>query len=563
MTLQLPHNGCAKSAAEIAESRAYCMCTNATHLARWRRDSWAWKEECTARLLSLCFCPARHSSHLQETAHISAYWQMMKHWVSVSSLVSCLAAAVAGDSCVAGSYRCASASGQGSVFYQCDVGGVEVQKSCAPGTVCYTQGSSILCGFPVSTANQLAPENSSLTAGAQCSYASPFDEYVCPGANGQYDYFLRCLSGTFVHFACPPGTACVKNPGQNMFCGWKSQANGSKPNVPSAAANPTSPATLSSTSLLPDTSALPSSLISEFSSAEGSASGTPATSTTPASESGASEGTSSSSSRHGLFDNLPPLFPDRTSSSSSSSSEGMGMGMGMESSTETGSSSASSAGGLFGGLFSDTGASTSASDETAAASATSSGEEASSSLSSPAPTPEGAHGSGLTGAMISNGVEMVLNNGISLPFPLPNIDLPAMDLASVHLPDVTLDGIAVTGIPLPSITIPPLNPASLTKFTYIEEIMSRAGITFDDIAKLPLPDLNHISLPNLGSINVANIMGMLNLGHNQDSNSPANRNAQPTGPTATANGEGPQTTTLDAGDIDAVLGLSISTYASG
>ncbi|KAJ2848447.1 hypothetical protein IWW36_003289, partial [Coemansia brasiliensis] len=95
--------------------------------------------------------------------------------------------------------------------------------TCAPGTVCFAQGNTILCSYPVDTANQPPPASGSLVAGAQCSFASPFDEYMCPGANGQHDYYLRCLSGTFVHFACPPGTVCIKNEGQNMFCGMRGQ----------------------------------------------------------------------------------------------------------------------------------------------------------------------------------------------------------------------------------------------------------------------------------------------------------------------------------------------------
>ncbi|KAJ1932610.1 hypothetical protein FBU59_006311 [Linderina macrospora] len=153
---------------------------------------------------------------------------------------------------------------------------------------------------------------------------------------------------------------------------------------------------------------------------------------------------------------------------------------------------------------------------------------------------------------------MVLANGVSLPMPLPNIDLPAIDLASVHLPDVTLQGIAVTGLHLPTITIPPLNPASLTKFDYIQGILSKAGMSFDDIANLPLPDLASISLSGLGNMNVGNIMGMMGgvgaIGRNEDSN---NKPAD-----APANADEPQTTTLGPDEIDNLLGLSVITYAS-
>ncbi|KAJ1952007.1 hypothetical protein GGI12_006354 [Dipsacomyces acuminosporus] len=126
---------------------------------------------------------------------------------------------------------------------------------------------------------------------------------------------------------------------------------------------------------------------------------------------------------------------------------------------------------------------------------------------------------------------MAMNNGmVSLPFSLPNIDLPAMNLASVHLPDVTFDGIAVTALHLPTVTLPPFNPASLTKFSYLEDMLSRAGITFDDIAKLPLPDISHLSIPGLG--NVGNLIGMLNPGQKKALGIIDNANELPVGPTA-------------------------------
>ncbi|KAJ2400772.1 hypothetical protein GGF41_007851, partial [Coemansia sp. RSA 2531] len=122
----------------------------------------------------------------------------MKVWVSSFVVAMMVATTITGDStCSPGAYRCGSPSGQGTTFYQCDIGGIEVQKTCAPGTVCYTQGSTILCGFPVNTANQLTPASNSLTVGAQCNFVSPYDEYMCPGPSGQYDYFLRCLSGNY------------------------------------------------------------------------------------------------------------------------------------------------------------------------------------------------------------------------------------------------------------------------------------------------------------------------------------------------------------------------------
>ncbi|KAJ2002867.1 hypothetical protein GGI04_002489 [Coemansia thaxteri] len=155
---------------------------------------------------------------------------------------------------------------------------------------------------------------------------------------------------------------------------------------------------------------------------------------------------------------------------------------------------------------------------------------------------------------------MLLNNGVQLPFSLPNIELPAMDLATVHLPDMTFDGIALTAIPLPSITIPPFDPASLTHFAYIQDLMGRAGVTFDDLAKLPLPDLSHIDMSNLGHLDIGALLSMVNVNRvsfpTNDASGPA---AETPAPAASLS---PHTTTLDANGIDALLGLSIITYST-
>ncbi|KAJ1937729.1 hypothetical protein EC988_007803, partial [Linderina pennispora] len=168
---------------------------------------------------------------------------------------------------------------------------------------------------------------------------------------------------------------------------------------------------------------------------------------------------------------------------------------------------------------------------------------------SPAPTDDTlAKKFGLSGQLISQGLQMVLANGIPLPMPLPNIELPEINLASVHLPDVTLQGIAVTGLHLPTITIPPLNPASLTNFAYIEGILSKAHMSFDDIANLPLPDLESISLPNMGNLNIGNLMGMMGgggLGNVVRNDSTAE----------------PQTTTLGQDEIINAIGISMITNA--
>ncbi|KAJ2374094.1 hypothetical protein IW150_003293, partial [Coemansia sp. RSA 2607] len=268
----------------------------------------------------------------------------------ITSRLSLLALAALGpasaQTCAAGSYRCSSASGQGALFYQCDVGGTEVQKTCAPGTVCYTQGSTILCSYPVTGAVQ--PASAGLAVGAACSFASPYDEYMCPGDNAQHDYYLRCLSGNYVSFPCPPGTACVKNEGQNMFCGWKSQAGGSGaaaassavlPSVPpvqvsagGSVGGPSSDSSIESSTGSSVESSMGVSIELSASIGIGGASsavfetstsiGMPWDETTtassssessPTSGSSLSESSSSSSSTHGLFSDEPPLFPTTSS----------------------------------------------------------------------------------------------------------------------------------------------------------------------------------------------------------------------------------------------------------
>ncbi|KAJ1731081.1 hypothetical protein LPJ61_002706 [Coemansia biformis] len=137
--------------------------------------------------------------------------------------------------------------------------------------------------------------------------------------------------------------------------------------------------------------------------------------------------------------------------------------------------------------------------------------------------------------------------------------MPAIDLATVHLPDMTFDGIALTAIPLPSITIPPMNPASLTNFHYIEDIMSKAGITFDDLAKLPLPDLSHLDLSGLGHIDIGSIMSLLSVNRISVPSSVAAQDLAATLPPAT---EIPHMTTLGTEAIDGLLGLSIMTFST-
>ncbi|KAJ1794118.1 hypothetical protein LPJ59_004602 [Coemansia sp. RSA 2399] len=371
--------------------------------------------------------------------------------------------------CTPGAYRCHGAGGQSAAFLQCDASGSEVLKSCAPGTVCYAEGKdSILCSYPVNTANGPPPASGSLVSGAQCNVVSPFDEYMCPGPNGQHNYYLRCLSGTFIHFPCPPGTTCHKTEGQSMVCGLPAAGAGGGADAPPPSAESIATGTSGMDMSEPPTNSSPSDAMS------------------PA--------------------------------SSSDMDTGMGMGMGS----------------------SGMGTPSTASPETASA--------------NPPPT----QSNGLTGPVISSGLEMLLNNGVQLPFTLPNIDLPAIDLATVHLPDLTFDGIALTAIPLPSVTIPPLNPASLTHFTYIESIMSQAGITFDDLAKLKLPDLSHIDMSALGHIDPAMIMSLMNVNRAPVPTNQANAN-DIAGSVPAAS---PQTTTLGTDAIDALLGLSIITFSA-
>ncbi|KAJ2076074.1 hypothetical protein GGH13_000151 [Coemansia sp. S155-1] len=486
----------------------------------------------------------------------------MKVWVSSSVVAMMVATTITGDStCSPGAYRCGSPSGQGTLFYQCDIGGIEVQKTCAPGTVCYTQGSTILCGFPVNTANQLTPASNSLTVGAQCNFVSPYDEYMCPGASGQYDYFLRCLSGNYVHFACPPGTACVKNEGQNMYCGFRSQpADINAANATSAAPiPPTVPTESSSSSESLSSSTSESSLssssesLSLTSSAFGASSAVTVSGTsidlsislgaTITASISVSATTISSSDE---VTDFPPLFPPMSASSadSSTSSESTSSDLFTPTTTEESSTSTSEV--------------PSVDISTGATIGATSSFENSANSANPIHTATPAFA--LSGPIISSGLEMLLNNGVHLPFPLPDINIPAIDLATVHLPDMTFDGIAITAIPLPSITIPPFDPISLTQFSYIEDLMSRAGITFDDIAKLPIPDLSHIDLSNLGNMNPAALMSLIHV--NRVSLPTDVVVATPLPETVASLQTSPHTTTLDANGIEGLIGLSIMTYGT-
>ncbi|KAJ1645535.1 hypothetical protein J3B02_000007 [Coemansia erecta] len=519
--------------------------------------------------------------------------------ISVAALLAANVDLANAQTCSAGSYRCGLPSGQGAVFYQCDVGGTEVQKTCAPGTVCYSQGNTILCSYPVNTSGSQQPASDQLAAGAPCSFSSPFDEYTCPGPSGQYDYYLRCLSGNFVHFPCPPGTACIKNQGQNMFCGWKGQAGSS--DVPAAsAANATFPAIsiIASSSIAFEVPSMPPMASSdEFSITSASSSeATEDISTssllwgeTTSTDSGFGIGSESataltslsslasssafSSSLGGLWSDDPFVSP------SSSSGFLISMSIGIEESSTFGGSFTISSGTIsvsdtseiavgstISGIAESTGGETS---PEVAATATSASEPAAASASSAvnSASPEltaSSHGSGLTGPMISSGLEMLLNNGVQLPITLPNIDLPPIDLATVHLPDMTFDGIALTAIPLPSVTVPAFNPASLTKFSYIQELMSKAGITFDDLAKLPLQDLQKLDLSHLdlNNLDINAIMSVVNV--NRVSFPSSNMIPTPIIELVSTKATDPalQTTTLDADGIDALLGLSIMTYST-
>ncbi|KAJ2768371.1 hypothetical protein IWQ56_002962 [Coemansia nantahalensis] len=520
----------------------------------------------------------------------------MAYRLALAALVALRLAGASAQACSPGSYRCSAASGQGAGFLQCDVGGSEVQKTCGPGTVCYTTGSTILCNYPPANASPPASSGSPVVGG-QCSVGAPADEYVCPGPSGEYDFFLRCLSGTYVYFACAPGTVCVKNDGQAMFCGMRGY------NYGAGSAGPVAPSP--SRSLAASSSGEASLSASDTTSSRGwddattgTASSTgrsglwgssdtepPGYSTSAeasssasadASSSAGSQSTSHSSPRplfSGLFDNIPPLFPTSTE-------EGMS---GMSSSTGSQSASSSSGGSFWdvtspeassessksGELYStssaedalmSTGSSTVEPATSAAASSTSAPSAAATSPTATSATATAAaapHPSnGLTGPLISGGLQMLLQNGASLPFTLPNIDLPAIDLATVHLPDMTFDGIALTAIPLPSITIPPMNPASLTSFPYIQEIMSRAGVTFDDLAKLPLPDLSHLDLSGLGHIDIGSVMSLMNVNRVPVlPSSVAVQDLAETLPAAAA--AAPHTTTLGTDAIEGLLGLSI------
>ncbi|KAJ2354222.1 hypothetical protein IWW50_001175 [Coemansia erecta] len=413
---------------------------------------------------------------------------------------------------------------------------------------------------------------------------------MCPGANGQHDYFLRCLSGTFVHFACPPGTACIKNEGQNMFCGWPSKgAAGPAPNTDNTSPTIDSGESTGKSSSVIDIggSASESSPVIDVGGSTSESSpvidiGGSTSETSPVIDIGGSTSETSpdidiggstsdglpdittggetseglpdidigssaeedTSSTHGLFDDLPPLFPSTSSD----------IDTGVDASGEISLSSADST-----KLEEPT--TESAADTAEASQSESLSAEAPPSIQDTSEVQPTAtkHNNGLSGPVISSGLEMLLQNGVQLPFTLPNIDLPEINLATVHLPDMTFDGIAITGIPLPSVTIPPMNPASLTNFNYIEEIMSKAGITFDDLANLPLPDLNNLNLSDLGHIDVASVMSIMNVNRISVQDGVSAQNLAETLPPAT---DAPHTTTLDADGIDALLGLSVMTYSS-
>ncbi|KAJ2140212.1 hypothetical protein IW136_002683 [Coemansia sp. RSA 678] len=516
----------------------------------------------------------------------------MKYWLTLAIIAAARIGSVNGQSCTPGAYRCSSPSGKGTAFLQCDAGGTEIQQSCAPGTVCFTQGSTILCSYPVDTSSQPPPANNQLTAGSQCSSVSPFDEYMCPGANGQHNYFLRCLSGTFVHFACPPGTACIKNEGQNMVCGWPSQGSVVPASIPDNTPPVIGTSDLATTSsLVIDIGATTSKWLPGID-IGGSISESPSevdiggstSKALPDIDIGGSEtelsldtdidawpssssatfdsGTSteeSTSSALDLSDDLTPLFPttssdilsslDASSESSPSSTD--------SSQSDVASSTDSSQSDVA--LSADTASQIDTAEPSSSVVASAESSLSSSEEANTQPPTATMHDSGLTGPVISSGLQMLLQNGVKLPFMLPNIDLPEINLATVHLPDMTFDGIAITGIPLPSVTIPPMNPASLTNFNYIEEIMSKAGVTFDDLAKLPLPDLNKIDLSDLDHLDVASIASMVNVNRVSVQDSVSAQDLVKTLPPAS---DAPHTTTLDADGIDALLGLQIITFST-
>ncbi|KAI7832110.1 hypothetical protein BX661DRAFT_179821 [Kickxella alabastrina] len=157
--------------------------------------------------------------------------------------------------------------------------------------------------------------------------------------------------------------------------------------------------------------------------------------------------------------------------------------------------------------------------------------------------------------MISMGLQMILNNGVKLPFPLPNMELPGLNLATMHLPDMTVAGIALTDISLPSTSLPSFNPASMTEFAYIEQLMSRAGITFDDLANYPLPDLSNLNLSDLGDL--GQLAGGMDIGFIMSLIS-VKRVSLPNDMVPTPIYEPlSQTTTLDSNDIVGLIGLPI------
>ncbi|KAJ2720250.1 hypothetical protein GGI07_004722 [Coemansia sp. Benny D115] len=371
-----------------------------------------------------------------------------------------------------------------------------------------------------------------------------------------------------------------------MYCGWKNQAgsptapaqSSQVPVVPSAESSTvvaTSDASVQSSSLSSLSSSLSSVLESSTTSAESAVlSSIESSDIYSTSSASASD---SSSSGHGLFDSDTTDIPGFTSSSGLVVS----VSWGVDGSTSYGGTISFSTGivevssGETAQASSTADQSSTTAEETNAADASSSASSSETpvettsvpsvseptdvltnqSVLSPAPT-GGNTGSGLSGPMISSGLEMLLNNGVHLPVTLPDIELPAINLATVHLPDMTFDGIALTAIPLPSVTLPPFNPASLTKFSYIEELMSKAHISFDDLAKLPLPDLHNLDLSHLGGLDANAVMSMVNVNRVSFP-----RNMVPT-PVYIEPENIQQTTTLDASGIDALMGLSIITYST-
>ncbi|PIA18264.1 hypothetical protein COEREDRAFT_79777 [Coemansia reversa NRRL 1564] len=401
-------------------------------------------------------------------------------------------------------------------------------------------------------ANQPPPASNSLVAGAQCSFVSPFDEYMCPGPSGQHNYYLRCLSGSFVQFACSPGTVCMKTEGQNMYCGIQDQNH---PDVPADSSAPPftmpegasdDPFTSPEVEISGISSELSSSIDSDTPTSDNLTVTDVGTPTEVSDSIESLESTDSEEPTQILSDDMSPL-PSATSNDEDKS-------VSTEISVDL---SVSSTGDIFDDTWpsSTIGAETSVDMSTDMSISTDSGSEAE--LPQPTITKPG---SGLTGPMISSGLQMVLQNGVKLPFTLPDIDLPEIDLATVHLPDMTFDGIALTALQLPSITIPPMDPASLTNFDYIVDLMNKAGISFDDLAKMPLPDLSHLDLKELSHIDVANAMSIANVNRiSLPDEVSAQELAEPLPPVTSSV---IQTTTLNADEIDALLGLSVVTYST-